>query len=220
LEDVISKEPREIIMSENGLNGGRPLNAGSFILKKTIIPTLLEKYKEFEQTGSRFLKQKMWEQEMFNDWYEKEPNLFSKRHMDEINSYFQSCFSKREALEELIHNVCSFLSKKTDSNISIDIDNFDSSLEEIKKVQSSNAIVLSHLYILDFIMKNINEIYAENINSVLFNELYNTHFRKTDDINLKIKTFKSKQFVHHMMGMSDKDRLQKAKRIITQNNFN
>lgn len=220
LENIISKEENEIIISENGLNSGRDLNAGSFILRKTIIPVLLEKYKEYENTNCKFLKQKFWEQEMFNDWFEKEPNIFSKRDMNEINSYFQSCFSAEEAFQELVLNVKKHLIKETGKHLDINMENFQNSILEICEREKSDLLIKSRLYILSFMKDNIDKIYSENINSVLYNELYKSFFSKKEDINLKIKEFKKKQFVHHMMGMTNKDRIEKSKRIISENQFN
>lgn len=88
LEDIISRDPGEIIISENGLNGGRRVNAGSMLIKTSIIPEVLERYAKWEADGSEFMQKKYWEQEMMNDWLEEDPTRFSVRPMQELNSFW------------------------------------------------------------------------------------------------------------------------------------
>ncbi len=88
LEDIISRDPGEIIISENGLNGGRRINAGSMLIKTSIIPEVLERYEKWEADGSEFMQKKYWEQEMMNDWLEADPTRFSVRPMQELNSFW------------------------------------------------------------------------------------------------------------------------------------
>ena len=88
LESIIAKDPKEIIISENGSNGGRLMNAGSILYKASIIPELLERYTKWESDGSEFMQKKYWEQEMLNDWYEEDPSRFSVRDMNELNSFW------------------------------------------------------------------------------------------------------------------------------------
>src|SRR6185295_16486597 len=77
LKHVISADPKDIIISKNGRNGGRLLNSGSFVLKSSAVPSVLAEYNAYAATGSEYMLKRFWDQEMFNDWYEREPSIFS-----------------------------------------------------------------------------------------------------------------------------------------------
>lgn len=104
LEEIINKDPTNIIISENGTNGGRKLNAGSFIVKGSFVPTLFHRFKDYIKTNTQFLYKRFWEQEMINDWYEIDPSVFSIRNMNEINSHWMS-FDKPTNQNQFVNHV-------------------------------------------------------------------------------------------------------------------
>ena len=89
LEDIISNCNRPIIISENGKNGGRHLNSGSFLIKSEFVKELLLKYEECVSNNYIFLNKRFWDQELINDWYEESPEHFSVRKMKELNSHWR-----------------------------------------------------------------------------------------------------------------------------------
>jgi glycosyl transferase family (putative galactosyltransferase) len=102
LEDVIAADPKDIIISENGRNGGRRINAGSFVLRSSAVPLALAQYDAFARSGSPYMNKKFWEQEMFNDWYERDPTIFSVRDMNVLNSYWNIASLRGEERNNLV----------------------------------------------------------------------------------------------------------------------
>lgn len=100
LEDIISREEKPIIISENGTNDGRTLNSGSILIQKSFVPNLLARYDTAVKENYRFLVERFWDQELINDWYEEDPSIFSVRPMTEINSHWRLHSSDRKEVEE------------------------------------------------------------------------------------------------------------------------
>ena len=68
LEDF-TKIDGDLLVCENGPNGGRPLNTGSMLLKNTVaMQRFLDTWYE---TGAHYAFKEFYEQEVLNDYYEK-----------------------------------------------------------------------------------------------------------------------------------------------------
>jgi len=84
LENII--DGNCIIVSENGGNGGRLINSGSIIYSKYVIQDILNKYFEWIENNNIFMKRYFWEQELINDFYEENSNIFTILNMYILNS--------------------------------------------------------------------------------------------------------------------------------------
>lgn len=87
--NIINKDPKPIIISMNEYNGGSLLNSGSMLIKSDFIPKIIERYEECVTNNYKYLKERFWEQEFINEWYEEDKNLFSIREMSELNSHWR-----------------------------------------------------------------------------------------------------------------------------------
>jgi hypothetical protein len=88
IEELINKDKRDIIISENGPNGGLQLNSGSVIYSARIIPELLAKYDKWIAEGNRYVYERYRDQQLLNEWNDSSPEVFSVREFSEINSYW------------------------------------------------------------------------------------------------------------------------------------
>jgi hypothetical protein len=89
IEDIISDCDKPIIISKNDKNGGRYLNSGSILIKSKFVKDLLLKYEDCVSNNSPFLNERFWDQELINDWYDENPEHFSVREMQELNSHWR-----------------------------------------------------------------------------------------------------------------------------------
>jgi len=102
LEDVIAADPKDIIISKNGRNGGRLLNSGSFVLRSSAVPSVLREYDAYAAAGSPHMRNRFWDQEMFNDWYDRDPSVFSVREMNVLNSHWNVAAFKDDDLNNFV----------------------------------------------------------------------------------------------------------------------
>jgi hypothetical protein len=189
LEEIIKKEEKPLIISINGENGGRYLNLGSFIVDSKVVPTILKKYEDYKCSKNKFLQEKYWEQEMFNDWYDIEPILFSARPMDEINSWKYSSTSKTKNMQ-IIRSLIDACTSKDKPNLTME-------------------------YVYSYINKNLDKIKCP-ITSEFFNILHYTYATAPTTLEKKFNEIcTKKQFVHHLMDTTKDVRIQNIKQIIT-----
>lgn len=88
LEGLINKDRKDIIISENGPNGGLRLNCGSTIYSARIVSHLLEKYDKWVAEGNPHMLQHWHDQQLINEWYDSDPEVFSVRQFSELNSWW------------------------------------------------------------------------------------------------------------------------------------
>jgi hypothetical protein len=88
LEELINRDRKDIIVSENGPNGGLRLNAGSVIYSARIVPKLLEKYENWVAENNRYMREYWHDQQLINEWNDANPEMFSVRPFSELNSWW------------------------------------------------------------------------------------------------------------------------------------
>jgi galactosyl transferase GMA12/MNN10 family len=88
LEKLINKDRKDIIISENGPNGGLRLNSGSTIYSARIVPYLLERYDQWVAESNPHLHQNWHDQQLINEWNDSNPEVFSVREFSELNSWW------------------------------------------------------------------------------------------------------------------------------------
>jgi hypothetical protein len=88
LEELINKDRKDIIVSENGPNGGLRLNSGSTIYSAGIVPDLLERYDRWLADDNPHIFQPWHDQQLINEWNEAHPEIFSVRDYSELNSWW------------------------------------------------------------------------------------------------------------------------------------
>ncbi len=85
LEELIDKDKKDIIISENGPNGGLRLNSGSVIYSARIVPQLLKKYDKWTAESDN-MHRAFRDQRFLNEWNDSNPEVFSVREFSELNS--------------------------------------------------------------------------------------------------------------------------------------
>jgi hypothetical protein len=86
LEELINKDKKDIIISENGPNGGLRLNSGSVIYSAKIVPQLLKKYDRWSAESDNMYR--ALDQRFLNEWNDCNPEVFSVREFSELNSWW------------------------------------------------------------------------------------------------------------------------------------
>lgn len=88
LEEVINNDQKDVIISENGPNGGLPLNSGSIVYSARIVPELLARYDKWLAEKNPHIFQHWHDQQLINEWNDSHPEIFSVRDYSELNSWW------------------------------------------------------------------------------------------------------------------------------------